>query len=364
MKVGILSMQQIKNYGSFLQAFSLKRIIEGLGHTCEFINIIPGEQLENNKVGKFYKVKLLVHRLLGWDFVSRCFYIFKYQKRFSKEFIPYLGVYEGVNGSHFDTVVIGSDEVFNCTQKTWFGFSRQLFGEGINADNLITYAASFGSTDKDALDRFGISEIVANLLKKINKLSVRDINSFVTIEKLTGLKADMHLDPVFIFNYNDFMPQSKIDENYLLVYTYPGRINEKHEISAIKSFAEKQGLKIISIGHYFSWVDRTVIPTPFEVLAYFRDADYVVTDTFHGSVMSIKYNKSFCAIVRSMNSNKLTYLLSQFGLTDRIVHNMSDVQIIMDKPINYDKVNGIISDETQRSIEYLRNNLYVKHFNL
>ena len=73
--------------------------------------------------------------------------------------------------------------------------------------------------------------------------------------------------------------------------------------------------------------------------------------------MSIKYNKSFCTIVRSMNSNKLTYLLNQFGLTDRIVHNMSDVQIIMGKPINYDKVNRIISDETQRSIEYLRNNL-------
>lgn len=49
MKVAILSMQQIKNYGSFLQAFSLKKNIESLGHTCEFINIIPGEQLEGYK---------------------------------------------------------------------------------------------------------------------------------------------------------------------------------------------------------------------------------------------------------------------------------------------------------------------------
>lgn len=59
MKVAILSMQQIKNYGSFLQAFSLKKNIESLGHTCEFINIIPGEQLEGYKTSCFYNIKLL-----------------------------------------------------------------------------------------------------------------------------------------------------------------------------------------------------------------------------------------------------------------------------------------------------------------
>lgn len=50
MKVAILSMQEVKNYGSFLQAFSLKKTIESLGNTCEFINIIPGEQLGNYKI--------------------------------------------------------------------------------------------------------------------------------------------------------------------------------------------------------------------------------------------------------------------------------------------------------------------------
>ena len=56
MKVAILSMQEVKNYGSFLQAFSLKKTIESLGNTCEFINIIPGEQLGNYKISKFHKI--------------------------------------------------------------------------------------------------------------------------------------------------------------------------------------------------------------------------------------------------------------------------------------------------------------------
>ena len=61
MKVAILSMQQIKNYGSFLQAFSLKKNIESLGHTCEFINIIPGEQLEGYKTSCFYNTLIPQH---------------------------------------------------------------------------------------------------------------------------------------------------------------------------------------------------------------------------------------------------------------------------------------------------------------
>lgn len=71
MKVAILSMQEVKNYGSFLQAFSLKKTIESLGNTCEFINIIPGEQLGNYKISKFHKIKLLIQRLWGRDFIRR-----------------------------------------------------------------------------------------------------------------------------------------------------------------------------------------------------------------------------------------------------------------------------------------------------
>ena len=81
MKVAILSMQQIKNYGSFLQAFSLKKNIESLGHTCEFINIIPGEQLEGYKTSCFYNIKLLFQRLWGWDFPNDICFSESFSKR-------------------------------------------------------------------------------------------------------------------------------------------------------------------------------------------------------------------------------------------------------------------------------------------
>ena len=140
MNIGILSMQEVKNYGSFLQAYSLKKNIEKLGHSCDFINIVPGEQIGIYKKSRFYKFRLLCKRLNGRDFIKRLKYIYLFQNRFKKEFLPELGVKTDYsnNKKHYDVIVIGSDEVFNCAQKTWFGFSPQLFGEGLNAGKIIS----------------------------------------------------------------------------------------------------------------------------------------------------------------------------------------------------------------------------------
>lgn len=356
MKIGILSMQEVKNYGSFLQAFSLKKNIEALGHECDFVNIIPGRQIGVYKQGNLHKVRLLVERLWGRDIVKRFWTIFQFQYRFSKEFLPYLGVKRGPREGHHDIVVIGSDEVFNCAQKTWFGFSPQLYGEGLDADKVITYAASFGATTVEKLQALGLKDEVARMLGNLNQISVRDENSRDTVKTLTGIDSYMHVDPVLIYDYQGYVPEAKHKSNYIIVYTYPGRISDKHEIAAIQTFAKKKGLKLLSIGHYFPWCD-VVVPSPFEVLALFRDAAYIVTDTFHGSVLSIKYCKKFCTIVREMNNQKLTYLLKQFGLESRVVADINNFARIIDEDIDYSPINEMIWKETVRSKKFLQTNL-------
>lgn len=353
-------MQEVKNYGSFLQAFSLKKTIEAIGHECDFINIVPGKQIKECKRSLFDKVLLLARRVWGWDFVSRLLIIYKFQTRFSKEFLPYLGVKRSDTGKHHDIVVIGSDEVFNCTQKTWFGFSPQLFGEGIDADKIITYAASFGATSIEKLQKYGLMEDVSRMLLGIHQISVRDENSKNVVKTLTGRDPLMHVDPVLIYDYDEYVPQERHKCDYMIVYTYPGRISNKEEISAIKGVAEENGLRIISIGHYFPWCDEVIVPTPFEVLAWFRDATYVITDTFHGTVFSIKYNKKFCTIVRDMNKNKISCLLKQFGLEDRRVVHVQDLSNIVETEIDYSPINKRILEERNRTIAYLRSNLCTK----
>lgn len=354
MRIGILSMQEVKNYGSFLQAFSLKYLIEKLGHECDFVNIIPGKQIGLYKQGKLYKLKLLIERLWGWDFVKRFKTIYKFQTRFSNEFLPNLGVKNGATKKHHDIVVIGSDEVFNCAQKTWFGFSPQLYGEGLDANKVIAYAASFGSTTIDKLQELGVRDEVARMLGHFDQISVRDLNSYKTVEALIGKEPIIHVDPVLINDFSEYIPKEKHKSDYIIVYSYPDRISDKKEITAIQTYANKKGLRLLSIGHYFPWCDDVVVPTPFEVLGWFRDAAYIVTDTFHGSVFSIKYNKPFATIVREMNMQKLTSLLRQFGLESRIVSDMHNLEYILDSVIDYEPVNKIVAFETQRSKDYLK----------
>ena len=353
-------MQEVKNYGSFLQAYSLKSNIEALGHTCDFINIVPGEQIGEYKISKFHKLNLLVKRLSGLDFISRIKAIYKFQTRFKNEFLPELGVKQGfVNNAHYDIVVIGSDEVFNCSQKTWFGFSSQLFGEGINADKVISYAGSFGATTVDSLTRLGIKDRVAQYLKNnFSAISVRDENSIHVVEQLIGKTPLLNVDPVIINNWSRYIPKKHVDlDNYMIVYTYPGRITDTNEINSIREYAKSKNLKLISIGHYFPWVDKTIVPHPFEVLAYFRDAACIVTDTFHGSIFSIKNERPFCTLVRDMNSNKLTFLLKQLGLSSRIAYDANSISSVLDTQIDYSKVNQTIAKETEKGLEYLKKQL-------
>ena len=174
---------------------------------------------------------------------------------------------------------------------------------------------------------------------------------------MTGINAEKHVDPVLIFDYTKHMPPNVEMKNYMIVYTYPGRITNPNEIKAIQAYAKKNGLTLVSIGHYFSWCDKTIVPHPFEVLAYFKHATCIITDTFHGSVFSIKYNKRFCTIIRDMNSQKLSHLLEQFNLTNRIVRTGHDIFFIMDQPIDYIPINNMIHQERERSLNYLKKNL-------
>ena len=346
-------MQQITNYGSFLQAYGLKSILREMGNEVEFINIRPGRQLPQYRISRLHKVKLMINRLKVKHPLRQLICTLKLHKRFDNEFKPELGVKPGDSTSHFDTVIIGSDEVFNVAQTTWFGFSRQLFGEGLNADRVISYAGCFGATTTEKLRELQIDGEVADLLGKLDAVSVRDNNSVRVVSELTGKQPVLNVDPVIAYGFDDEIRIPATADDYLLVYTYPGRMRQPDEIKAITAFARSKNLKIIAIANYFDWVDEVVTPHPFEVLGYFKKARYIVTDTFHGAVMSLKYNRPFAVLVRQMNSNKLTFLLQQFGLSDRIIPDPAMLTGILGKEIDYAPVNNLIENERKRTLEYL-----------
>lgn len=349
-------MQQVVNYGSFLQSFGLKKTIESLGHTVKFINIEPGIQLAQYKGGTIGKIKRGVCHLKCANPFKMVYYSLKLRKRFNKEFFKILNLSCNNSSDVYDTVVIGSDEVWNFAQKTWFGFSAQLFGENIKASKIISYAACFGATTLQIIEDLGLTDKIRNyLMNNFSSVSVRDENSLQIVKELTGSNPIKNIDPVLLYDFKDEIPESipHTGTDYMIIYTYTNRLKDKIEVGAIKKYARIHNLKIIAIADYFDWVDEIVTPNPFEVMAYIRDAKCIVTDTFHGSVMSIKFNKRFATIVRGSNHNKLSGLLRQFNLDDRIVEDIATLDQILDTPIDYKTVNKMISAEKDLSKEYL-----------
>lgn len=356
MKIGIMSMQRIKNYGSFLQAYGLKMTLESFGHEVIFVDykvekpIVACEQksIIYKIVRKIYRV--LRYKVLKKENLSSLFD----QKYFSLISLSNQRTYR----AKVDVLVIGSDEVFNCLQSNPdVGYSKELFGKDNNAQKVISYAASFGHTTLMGLRKYGIESEVGQLLSLFSSISVRDNNSFDVVKALTGKLPVINVDPVFIFDFGKFIPQRPDLDNYILVYAYGNRIDSEVEIKAIKQFARKHNKKLISIGVHQKWTDVKLEADPFELLGYVKGADYIITDTFHGTIYSIKYNIPFITIIRESNKQKLSDLLQRFSVVDRELKDVSKLEEILMKPIDFEKVNRIIDVERENSIKYLKENI-------
>ena len=221
---------------------------------------------------------------------------------------------------------------------------------------MISYAGTFGTTTIEVIDKCGVREEIVDAMSKMTAISVRDTNSYKVVKNLLGKEPVLNVDPVLIFDYKKYAIEPR-EKDYIIVYSYPNRFNGKDEVNAIKKFAKQKGKNLISICFYFPWCDETLMPHPFEVLGYMKNADYVITDTFHGCVMSMKFNKQFVSFSRESNMQKLTSLLEQFGMSNRICKSPNEILMRMDEPIDYKEVNEIIETETNNAIKYLKSNI-------
>lgn len=363
-KVGIMSMQRICNYGSFLQAYALREMLKEEECKVEFVDYHAGKCLVNSGQGSGIKRKLskVLETIQYNASLNDKIKFIKYKKNYASKYYSILGIDEHMNYCpKVDLLIIGSDEVFNCVQdNTNVGFSKELFGAGNRAGKLVTYAASFGNTTLKKLKKYNVDRKVSGWLKKFDNISVRDENSGKIIEKLTGRTPIYNLDPVLAYDYMNKckkIPAEKKKGKYMILYGYAGRFSSE-ECRFIRRYADKKGLKIICIGGIQSCCDEFIDCSPFEVLAYFRDAECVVTDTFHGTIMSVINHRKFVSVVRTKgygNSEKLTDLLKRLHLTERIVEDVK-IQLydVMEKKFSYDATDEIITAERTKASDYLR----------
>lgn len=370
MKIGIMSMQRIENYGSFLQAYSLRQMLEELGHEVVFVDyviepcivqdpiqVIPHHSIPYRIARKaHYMAKGIIRQLDGEKAAEQKIDSMRLRIKYP-EYLKELGITEQrTENIPVDVLVVGSDEVFNCLQtNSAVGYSKQLFGKYSQANKVVSYAASAGFTTVEGLEKYGIRDEVSDMLKNnFDHISVRDENTFDLVKTLTGITPDMHLDPVLVGDFSEKIIEKHDLDKYVVVYSYEERMSGRtDEAEAIQRFAHERGLKTVSIGNFQKWTDLKIEASPFELLGYIKNADYVVTDTFHGTIFSIILGKKFATIVRDSNRNKIESLLKRFGVSGRTVKELKEMRNILEETTNYFYIQQVREEERKRTLNYL-----------
>lgn len=353
MKLGIITHYNVHNHGALLQLYALKQVLEEKNNNVKALTFKKNFDFLEEGIDKKYNISLssikYYYSFIKKIGIRRAYFNFVKMKVLNKFRNPLIGEYYS-RAKNLDGVFIGSDEVFSIEA----GINPFFFGIGIPCKKIYSYAACCGPINYNDIENYNMSTMISAGLKQFRKISVRDNNTNETVYNLSGINSEIVCDPVILYGYvNEIKALSrKIKQNYILIYSYDNNMNNKTEVAKIKDYARKNNLIIVSAGFYHKWCDKNINCSPIELLSYFKYAQCIVTDTFHGSVMSLITNAEFVAKLRN-NKNKLYDLLNRFETSDRIINNFEELQDKFSKKINYEQVNAQINQYRKKSLEYL-----------
>ena len=348
MKIGILTFHHVDNYGATLQACALWSFLNSQGYNVEIIDYRP------IKIAWMYFRPLIPLKKLGKVFgnLSRAWkmrrFLLSNVKLSERKFYNQKGMQ--YYHDKYDIVICGSDQIW-CLD-SFRGFNSSFFLDFINKQTTrkISYAASFGNTIKLG----DYQKEIYTLINQFQTILVRDSNSLKIITDECKKEARKVLDPTFLIKYDSLKEAPKIKEKYLLLYTHAEIGSEGEDF--IKSLAANQNLTIISVGKYNQLAQINIEGAgPKEWIGLHSQASYIVTNTFHGTVFSIIFQKPFNVFVYSDKSNKVTDLLTDLGLENRIFSDKLKSQIVNEQILNidYETVSRILESKILESKQCL-----------
>ena len=340
---GILTFHRTHNFGAFLQAYAMAKTLAEAGYTPQLIDYQEKTHWLNESwpvIRKFRRPIRLIdflrkHRAFGKTLSSL-------------SLTPYTRRPADLLELHIPRVVVGSDIVWNYLIH---GCESPFFG-AVSADRLISYAPSFGwASLSDPPPRK-----LAECLNRFDAISVRDDNSQQIVKSLTGRDAPIVLDPTFLHDCNgdEKRPQeSVLEKPYMLVYAF----DMTEEMAAqIRGFADAHDLTVIGVGYRLakSPCDRMLMGlSPFEFLWAVKHAAYIFTNTFHGSIFSIKYAKAFGVSMGPSVQPKLEPLLHRLGLMSRTLTSDTDLGDVLEADEDFESAHAQLASEAKQSRHWL-----------
>lgn len=383
-KVGIVSCYFKHNYGSMLQAYATQKVLDNMEIPNETINIDENIDFANGKK-KYYMsqitnipfiksklgmVKLKLDKKINKNLGNNIQIRDNKYKEFEKNFKltkPYKTYKElSAQCANYSDVIVGSDQLWLPVNVVADYYTLNWVPDNVNK---VSYATSFGvSTVPDKY-----KNDYKKFLNRINCLSTREEAGIKLVEQLSDNKATLVCDPTLLLNKEEWMDIQKeepiIKEKYILCYFLGKNIEHRKFAERLK---EKTGCKIVSLNHadeYVKYSDKFCDYAPYDIgpaewINLIRNAEYVCTDSFHGTVFSLINNTKFFTFERYSNKNskvstnsRIYSLLGIVDLKERILSGTENVDDVIKMQINFDNVNEKLDKFRESSKGFLKNSI-------
>lgn len=377
-KLGILTLNGRRNYGNVLQNYALQCFFEQQGFKVETFWYEPSKQVEG--IGQ----KILIHlkekdlmKTLSYHFLIHFSKKFKLKDmllqerevsfdKFMKKYITYSNSnlsekFSPKINDEYESIFVGSDQVWGLSGKN---VPRIYFLPFVVADKRNAFAASFGFSE---LPVSKFSKEYSKNLVNMNNISVREQEGADLVYKLTGRSVKVLLDPTLLLTEKDWLliadKKNKIShKKFLLTYF----LGEKKQLAnkLISMISKKYDLNVVNLNDITNKSLFSISPQMFITL--FKQASFILTDSFHGTVFSLIFEKPFIVLDRqdsmvNMNSRIIT-LLRRVNLLDRFVtlDNDSKISELIDEKPSFIQKREEIEKNRVESQEFLKMSLALK----
>lgn len=383
MKIGILTQPIHINYGGTLQAYALQKVLKDLGHEAWLVRREPYlkhsiDYWIRTNIGNI--IRYLRHQeLRRWTWLgpkptpSRSIVeknIQAFADRWIKPKTAYIynseSLYKDYLEKKYDVYIVGSDQVWRPRYNS--SSQRSFWLDFLKDDHRalrIAYAASFGT---DIWEYKGkLYKDCRDLAHQFDAISVREDSGQRLLDQYMGINNAVHvLDPTMLLtrtDYENIVIEENVPSDNGIILSYLLDFDDKN-IRITDEIAQEKQLRVKSIRPQKKTVDYNigedenlfVIPPVTEWLRAFMDAEYVITDSFHGTVFAIIFNKPFVTLGNSVRGGaRLESLLRLFNLERRFVTDVckENVKNILSEDINWQNVNDRHDELRRASMNFL-----------
>lgn len=363
MKTGIFTFHNPTNYGAAFQAYALReavsRITDQDVEIIDYTNprISAGFQLQALKQN--HSAKGIVKQIIALPYMKRKLQMFQ-------AFLKTHGNLSQVAYDHssihtcqqvYDTVIFGSDQIWNLnlTDSDW-----NYYGDFSNQVRKIAYAASIGN--------FDLRTVAADAQEKLgafSALSCRESTTCAELAEVFGIPSAHVLDPTLLLTGEDWRKLKqpiKTPEEYILLYLISP---QARDFRFAKQLSHQTGLPVLYVNYSFKkypGVRNLGAVSPESFLHLLDSAKYVVTNSFHGTVLSVNLHKDFfCQISakRGKSNHRVLDIIGQLELQDRCLYD--DSQITVKCSPDWNRVDLLLEQKRMHSKEFLKRALEINH---